>query len=99
MKEVKADAEELGDELLHGVPDTSHHMLKVWIVPVVCFVPTYQILLAALNQILRDFQDTMAKVCLEEGQECAICLDKMALGKCQRSAPVIVTQNNISLTF
>lgn len=29
MKEVKADAEELGDELLHGVPDTSHKMLKV----------------------------------------------------------------------
>ena len=29
MKEVKADAEDLEDDLRHGVADSSHHMLKV----------------------------------------------------------------------
>lgn len=32
---MKADAEELGNELFHGVADTSHHMLKVCIAPAV----------------------------------------------------------------
>lgn len=39
MKEVKADAEELGNELFHGVADTSHHMLKVCIAPTVVLFP------------------------------------------------------------
>lgn len=82
MKEVKADAEELGDELLHGVPDVSHHMLKVWFVS--AFV--LSLLIGTLNQMLRSFQDTMAKVCLEDSQECAICLEVLKPRECQRFA-------------
>jgi len=34
MKEVNDDARELVDELVHGVPDTSHHMRKVCLIVV-----------------------------------------------------------------
>lgn len=81
-KELEEEAEGLKSNDEEDAPvDAFHRMKKVNTLS----TPTY-VKLVNSTQLLRRFNDLMLETTLQDdGEECSICFDKMALRKCSRS--------------
>ncbi|KAI0251334.1 hypothetical protein BJV78DRAFT_481215 [Lactifluus subvellereus] len=78
LKEARKEAEDLQDELLHGVPDVAHEMKKVVLQTLTLYYSSFYWSI----QLLEQFHRAINSPSLGDDEECSICIEALELNKC-----------------